>query len=90
MLATRAADDLVCLAFVNTVGGQDELVFDGNSVVFGPRGEVLAHASSFSEELLVCDIDLDAARGRRPVENIRRAAPQPAGVRLPGPTRFPS
>jgi NAD+ synthase (glutamine-hydrolysing) len=56
------------------VGGQDELVFDGNSVVFGPRGEVLAHASSFVEELLVCDIDLDAGRRRKPMEKIRREA----------------
>jgi len=74
MVAGRAADYGAFVVWVNTVGGQDELVFDGNSVVFGPQGEVLAHASSFSEELLVCDIDLDAARGRRPVENIRREA----------------
>jgi len=74
MIRGRAEDYGAFVLWVNTVGGQDELVFDGNSVVFGPRGEVLAHASSFSEELLVCDIDLDAARGRRPVENIRREA----------------
>ena len=74
MIAGRAADYGAFVLWVNTVGGQDELVFDGNSVVFGPHGEVLAHASSFSEELLVCDIDLNAARGRRPVENIRREA----------------
>jgi NAD+ synthase (glutamine-hydrolysing) len=74
MIRGRAEDYGAFVVWVNTVGGQDELVFDGNSVVFGPRGEVLAHASSFSEELLVCDIDLDAARGRRPVENIRREA----------------
>src|SRR5438034_6075167 len=41
MLATRAADDLVCLAFVNAVGGQDELVFDGQSFVFNERGECI-------------------------------------------------
>jgi NAD+ synthase (glutamine-hydrolysing) len=74
MIRGRAEDYGAFVVWVNTVGGQDELVFDGNSVVFGPRGEVLAHASSFSAELLVCDIDLDAARGRRPVENIRREA----------------
>jgi len=56
------------------VGGQDELVFDGNSVVFGPHGEVLAHASSFVEELLICDINLEAGRGHRPIEKIRREA----------------
>jgi NAD+ synthase (glutamine-hydrolysing) len=42
MLATRAADNVVCLAFCNLVGGQDELVFDGGSVVFDERGELLA------------------------------------------------
>jgi len=74
MIAGRAVDYGAFVAWVNTVGGQDELVFDGNSVVFGPRGEVLAHASSFVEELLICDIDLEAGRGRRPIEKIRREA----------------
>src|SRR6266581_3536071 len=74
MVAERAVDYGAFVAYVNTVGGQDELVFDGNSVVFGPRGEMLAHASSFVEELLICDIDLEAGRGRRPIEKIRREA----------------
>jgi NAD+ synthase (glutamine-hydrolysing) len=74
MVGGRAADYGAFVAWVNTVGGQDELVFDGNSVVFGPRGEVLAHASSFAEELLVCDIEIEKARVHRPVENIRREA----------------
>jgi NAD+ synthase (glutamine-hydrolysing) len=59
MLATRAADDLVCLAFVNTVGGQDELVFDGQSFVFNEKGERIARAKAFEEDLLVVDLDLD-------------------------------
>jgi NAD+ synthase (glutamine-hydrolysing) len=74
MVGGRAADYGAFVAWVNTVGGQDELVFDGNSAFFGPRGELLAHASSFAEELLVLDIDVDVARRRRPVENIRREA----------------
>jgi NAD+ synthase (glutamine-hydrolysing) len=74
MVGGRAADYGAFVAWVNTVGGQDELVFDGNSAFFGPRGELLAHASSFAEELLVFDIDVDVARGRKPVENIRREA----------------
>jgi NAD+ synthase (glutamine-hydrolysing) len=74
MVAGRAADYRAFVAWVNTVGGQDELVFDGNSAVFSPHGEVLAHASSFAEELLICDIDISAARAHRPVENIRREA----------------
>jgi NAD+ synthase (glutamine-hydrolysing) len=74
MVGERAADYGAFVAWVNTVGGQDELVFDGNSVVFGPNGEQIAHAPSFLEELLLCDIDVEAARGRRPIETIRREA----------------
>jgi NAD+ synthase (glutamine-hydrolysing) len=59
MLATRAMDGVSVVAFVNTVGGQDELVFDGNSRVFGPRGDCLARAKAFDEDLLVLDIDLN-------------------------------
>ncbi len=59
MLATRAQDAVSIVAFVNTVGGQDELVFDGNSRVFGPRGNTLAVAKAFEEDLVVLDIDLD-------------------------------
>ena len=73
MVGDRAVDYGAFVAWVNTVGGQDELVFDGNSVVFGPHGEVLAHAASFVEELLVCDIAPDLA-GHRPTEKIRREA----------------
>ena len=59
MLATRAADDLVCLAFVNMVGGQDELVFDGQSFVFNEKGERIARGQAFEEDLVVADLDLD-------------------------------
>ena len=59
MLATRANDGVSIVAFVNTVGGQDELVFDGNSRVFGPRGEPLARARAFEEDLVLVDLDLD-------------------------------
>jgi NAD+ synthase (glutamine-hydrolysing) len=59
MLATRAMDGVSMVAFVNTVGGQDELVFDGNSRVFGPRGEYVARAKAFEEDLVVLDIHLD-------------------------------
>jgi NAD+ synthase (glutamine-hydrolysing) len=74
MVGERAATYGTFVTYVNTVGGQDELVFDGNSVVFGPRGEVLAHARSFVEELLICDLDIEAARQVRPVEKIRYEA----------------
>jgi NAD+ synthase (glutamine-hydrolysing) len=58
MLATRAADYGVHLFWVNTVGGQDELVFDGQSRLFDPEGRVVARARAFGEELLVADLHL--------------------------------
>ncbi len=57
MVGGRAADYGAFVAWVNTVGGQDELVFDGNSVVFDPRGKLIAHAESLVPDLLVCDFD---------------------------------
>lgn len=60
MLATRAADNGLFVAYVNLVGGQDELVFDGNSIVFSPDGEILAEAAQFEEQILVADLDVEA------------------------------
>src|SRR4051812_42759690 len=57
----RSAEAGATLAYVNMVGGQDELVFDGDSIVVAPDGEVLARAAQFDEELLVVDLDLPAA-----------------------------
>jgi NAD+ synthase (glutamine-hydrolysing) len=65
MLATRAADNVACVAFCNLVGGQDELVFDGGSVVFNARGELVARARQFAEDLLVADLDLGAVFRQR-------------------------
>lgn len=60
MLATRANDNGVVLAYVNLVGGQDELVFDGNSLIFNGQGEKLSEGSQFAEQLLVQDLDMGA------------------------------
>ena len=72
MLATRASDDIVCLAFVNTVGGQDELVFDGHSFIFNEKGEVLARGRAFEEDLVVADVDLDQVFRARLHDSRRR------------------
>jgi NAD+ synthase (glutamine-hydrolysing) len=65
MFAARARDNLACVAFCGLVGGQDELVFDGHSCVIDHTGATIARAGQFSEELLVCDVDLDAAAAAR-------------------------
>ena len=72
MLATRAADHVGYLAFVNLVGGQDELVFDGQSMVFDPAGDRLALGRAFEEDLVVADLDLDAAFRARLRDSRRR------------------
>ena len=59
MLAQRANDYGVAIAYVNLIGGQDELVFDGDSVVVGPEGELLAEAQPFADELLLCDLEME-------------------------------
>jgi NAD+ synthase (glutamine-hydrolysing) len=71
MLATRARDNVCYVAFVNAVGGQDELVFDGHSVVLDDEGEVLARAPGFEEALLVVDIEPQETVGRR-LRDVRR------------------
>jgi NAD+ synthase (glutamine-hydrolysing) len=60
MLATRATDNELYVAYLNLIGGQDELVFDGASIVYDPLGEVVARGSQFEEDLIVADLDLDA------------------------------
>src|SRR6266536_3053740 len=58
MLATRASDASTPVAYVNLVGGQDELVFDGASLVFDEQGRVVARARQFVEDLLVVDLEV--------------------------------
>jgi NAD+ synthase (glutamine-hydrolysing) len=72
MLATRASDYSVFICYTNQVGGQDELVFDGASMVVSPLGEVLAQAAAFEEELLICDLDVEEAFQTRLHEPRRR------------------
>jgi NAD+ synthase (glutamine-hydrolysing) len=64
MVAQRARTNGAAFALCNMVGGQDELVFDGASVVIGPEGELLARAAQFVPELLLCDLMLPARKAR--------------------------
>ncbi len=59
MLSDRAIDHGLFVAYVNMVGGQDELVFDGASIILDPSGEIVARGSQFAEELVVADLDLE-------------------------------
>lgn len=59
LVKVRSRDNLVSIAYVNLVGGQDELVFDGNSFIVNPTGEILSKGKAFEEDLVVADIDLD-------------------------------
>ena len=72
MLATRARDNACWMVFVNAVGGQDELVFDGHSLVLDEEGEIVARAASFEEALLVVDIDSSGTVSQRLRETRRR------------------
>jgi NAD+ synthase (glutamine-hydrolysing) len=60
MLATRARDNAVIVAYSNLVGGQDELIFDGMSMILDQEGEILARGKEFEEELLLADLNVDA------------------------------
>jgi NAD+ synthase (glutamine-hydrolysing) len=91
IVAARAREIGAAVALCNAVGGQDELVFDGHSVVVDERGETIARAGAFEEELLVCDVELPpSGTERRPAEVpagmdatiiARAEAPKPEGSR---------
>ena len=80
MLATRATDASCALVYVNQVGGQDELVFDGASMVLDPHGELLARAGQFTEETLVCDIEVQPVFRKRLLDPRGRATEPPLPV----------
>jgi len=65
MLATRAADASTALLYVNQVGGQDELVFDGGSMAFAPDGTLLARSPQFVEDVMVVDVEIGSVYRKR-------------------------
>jgi NAD+ synthase (glutamine-hydrolysing) len=96
MCRARAAETGAWIVYVNAVGGQDELVFDGGSMVVSPQGELVWHAAMFEEDLLIVDIEVPEAPAEFPgipvepaqsepqFESSRRSRPP-----LPDPSRPP-
>jgi len=60
MLGTRASDNVAIVAYNNLVGGQDELVFDGDSVIMDEKGQLIARGKQFEEDFIVADLDVEA------------------------------
>lgn len=86
MLAQRAKDNLSYIVYTNLVGGQDELVFDGQSVVIDPSGKVVARAKQFEEELLIVSVPVDgaqAARLRDPHSRVLLGTDDRSSVQIP-------
>jgi NAD+ synthase (glutamine-hydrolysing) len=78
MLATRAADNVALVAFCNLVGGQDGLVFDGGSVIFDERGNLVARGAQFEQDLIVADVDVGGVfRQRLHDPRLRKHGPHP-------------
>ncbi len=65
MLCTRATDNLAIVCYVNLVGGQDEILYDGGSLIVDQTGTVLAEGARFREDLVVADVDIDEVFGIR-------------------------
>jgi NAD+ synthase (glutamine-hydrolysing) len=60
MITTRASDNLAIVAYCNLVGGQDELVFDGGSMIFDQNGDLIVRGKQFEEDLVLADLDMEA------------------------------
>lgn len=72
MLSTRASDNMVIIAYLNMVGGQDELVFDGHSLVIDENGKIIARGKQFEEDLIILDIEIDGVTRKRLRSPLRR------------------
>ena len=76
MIATRASDNELFVAYLNCVGGQDELVFDGDSMVIGANGDMVVRGPAFEEELLIVDLDIEEVfRSRLRDFSLRKETP---------------
>ena len=92
MISTRAADNELYVAYLNLVGGQDELIFDGSSLVCDATGGLIARGPAFQEDLLVVDLDIESVlrsrlrdpRPRKENPTILREIGQPKVVHVSG------
>lgn len=75
MLATRARDNRVIVTYTNQVGGQDELVFDGNSVIVDQAGEIMARGKAFEEDLIIADLDVATVGRTRLAQGRKKPLP---------------
>jgi NAD+ synthase (glutamine-hydrolysing) len=80
MLGTRAADASCSLLYVNQVGGQDELVFDGGSLIFDTQGNLIARAPQFVVTTLICDLDVQPVFRKRLLDPRGRENDEPLPV----------
>lgn len=90
MIATRAADSTAFVAYCNLVGGQDELIFDGHSVICAPDGGVIARGHQFEEDMVIADLDVREVTRTRLQNPLLRRLERADGmafetVELPGP-----
>jgi len=72
MVSARAMDNEAMVVYCNTVGGQDELVFDGQSMIFDEEGRIIARGKAFEEDLVVTDLDLEGVVRKRLHDTRRR------------------
>jgi NAD+ synthase (glutamine-hydrolysing) len=78
MISARASDNSCAIVYVNQVGGQDELVFDGGSVIFDHEGQLLARAPQFREDIAITDLDVKPAYRKRRLDPRGQELPTPA------------
>lgn len=83
MLGTRAVDNSCAIVYLNAVGGQDELVFDGQSLIVSPSGDVQFRCKAFEEQLAIVDLDL------APVEHVRLVDPRRRKAKLSSSNKMP-
>ena len=87
MIATRASDNIAIFVYNNLVGGQDELVFDGSSLIVDEKGRVIANGKQFEEDLIIADLDVESVfRTRLQESRWRKQAQLQGGLEYNGKT----